>query len=220
MSRGRYTMGFTLLELVVAASMIAMLLVVAYGSYLAAAESVSRCTCRMTLQQRARALLLRMSREVRCCYVPVSEGEHPNDSRWPYGLLGGRDRLRLATAAGTGMPDELSAGVCVVSYQLDESRGALLRKRSLLVDQDDGAGEGNWPAIARDVRAMTCHYFDGDRWLDTWDAGRGAELPRAVRITITFEAQACGPMTFSTTARIARRAQRTERSDGIAASQD
>jgi len=64
--------GFTLLELLVAAAMVAAILSMVYGSYFATSRSVEACEAKIALSQDARKVLEQMARQIRCSFAPAS----------------------------------------------------------------------------------------------------------------------------------------------------
>jgi type II secretory pathway pseudopilin PulG len=46
--------------------------------------------------------------------------------------------------------------------------------------------------LASEVVGLQFHYFDGQRWRDTWDSDREQSVPRAIDVSITMQASALG----------------------------
>lgn len=226
MKTNRDDHGFTLIEILVAVAIIAAIGGITYATYAAATQSVSRCRAKIALEQEARAVLRRMAREMRCCYVLPSnpaqdqdrgamessrEEEHPD-------FLGrgnspGGELLQLLTAGGITRPDESSAGLSIVAYRFDESDQALFRRQARPVDAGDlFSDDENWWLVARDVRAVELKYFDGTTWREEWDSRDKGELPRAVSVEIAFETEGAARATFTNTILIACRIADANRS--------
>ena len=221
METRRNDSSFTLIEILVALSMILIILGVVYGSYTATMQSLSRCRAKIGLEQEARTLLSRMAQEIRCGYPsavrreprPPSTHSRPatkilREADRPH-FLGERasprgDLLQLLTAGGITRPDEALAGLSLVAYRFDESRRTLLRRQVRLVDLPDiAANDDNWLPAARRVRAVVLKYFDGKEWREEWNSNDTRRLPEAVSIQITMDDErAAGPV-FATVAPIA-----------------
>ena len=67
MRNNRPQSGFTLVEVLLAAAIAAVVLGMVYGTYAASRATMSRCGARVKLQTDARALLESLGRELRCC---------------------------------------------------------------------------------------------------------------------------------------------------------
>ncbi len=64
--------GFTLLEILVAVTIIVAIVSMVYGSYIATARSTEACEAAIALSQHTRAALAQITRQIRCAYVPQS----------------------------------------------------------------------------------------------------------------------------------------------------
>ena len=220
MKERQETGGFTLLEILVALSIMLIILGISFATYAAATQSISRCNARMALEQEARTVLRRMAREIRSSYIspslPASGRSSIRDSTLtgileeePASSFNGENDLRdeelfrLVTAGGIPKPDAIIPGLSVVAYRFDESSGTLFRLQARIVDSpevfDD---EDSWLVCARNVKAVALKYFDGEEWYEDWDSDHNGRLPLAVSIGITLETEDGPPVTFVTAARI------------------
>ncbi len=207
--------GFTLIEILVALAMILIILGIAYAAYAGATESVSRCRVRTAVEQEARAVLQRMAREIRCCYLwppPVTADRGAartthEDARPAFLGKGRFDRaemLQFVTAGGILKPDQPNAGLSVVAYRFEESRHALLRAQAGFMETGDPfADDDRWWLVARDIQKVGLRFFDGENWHGEWDSDDKGELPRAVSIELTLGIDSAEPATYSYTAWIA-----------------
>ena len=211
-------------------SIIVIVLGIAYGAYAAATQSVERCSGRMTLEQEARATLHLMARELRCSHL-AEPSAPPVRAAGPLGTSSARKVaspvfrggsktpggvfLRFTTLGGLADPDVTSSGICNVSYRYAPSRGLLLRKQEdPLYAAAKNPDRAAWLCMARNVRSVTVQYFNGRDWLDKWDLGPSAGLPRAVRVELTLENSRGRIATFSSAAHIAQ-ADMDEIADGF-----
>ena len=62
--------GFTLLEILIAVAIIALIVSMVYGSYFATAESAEAYDTAIELSGQARQALAQMARQIRCAYIP------------------------------------------------------------------------------------------------------------------------------------------------------
>ncbi len=65
-------LGFTLVELLVAAALVAIILSMVYGSYFATSRSAEVCEANIALSQDTRKVLEQMARQIRCSFAPAS----------------------------------------------------------------------------------------------------------------------------------------------------
>ena len=212
MKTTRHHHGFTLVEILVALSILTIVLGVAYATYAASTKSVSRCRAHISAGREARALLGRMVREVRCTYMRAPETvetggatEILREQRHPDFLgqddSGNEEILQFLTPAGIGGPDAPTAGLNWVAYRFDEPSGTLYRREASIVEAPESlADEKDWWPVAQDVQSVELRYFDGNDWRDAWDSNERGELPRAVRIVIVLETANAIRFTFSDTA--------------------
>ena len=178
MTRARRNAAFTLFEVLVTLSLVAIVLGIAYGSYAASVKSVSRCRARASLAGDARAVLRQMAREIRCAWMPARDGP----KRPIAAFVGESSALTFATAAGGWGLDAPSAGISVVGYRCD--RGTLFRSQCSVAD---AAGQLDaWQPMVGGARKLEMEFFDGTSWQREWNSEDCMALPAAVRIGITL----------------------------------
>jgi general secretion pathway protein J len=169
--------GFTLIEVLVATTVTALLLATAYGVF----GSVSRVHQRLREDAEgcrlARALCDRLGRELRSAICRSSaagmcfEGGDFRDDR-PF--------LRFSTTAGASA----GTGVVVVRYQLrgdDDENLRLLRNEHGLLEK---AREDDGVLMTRGIRALRVRFHDGNDWRDDWRSGGDCALPGMVEIAL------------------------------------
>ncbi len=183
--------GFTLLEILLAMTLMAMLAGTLYGSLhiaFRARDSVQRAI----EETNAGALGLDLVRR------DFSEALPPkgilagtfigSDDQWD----NGRDADSMDFYASANMLDE-PVGTCDiihVSIALgtdDDGTVALVRNTTtnLLATE---VPEPDTEVICRNVRSLNLRYFDGTDWLDSWDSTQeGDELPLAVELVLELK---------------------------------
>ncbi|HEX3626048.1 MAG TPA: type II secretion system protein GspJ [Verrucomicrobiae bacterium] len=189
--------GFTLIEVIISAALMAMILVCAYACLSACLSSQKMIEPRADVLQNARVAMSLMSADLRDA-CPLSSD---------YALLGMQrmlgdveaDNLDFATHNYT--PRQPCEGdFCEVSYYVDKDKNGqmcLYRRRNPKLAPDPLSG-GSREEIAEGVMGVRFEYFDGTDWYDKWGnadnpnqtAGLTEEetnqkgLPEAVRITL------------------------------------
>ena len=190
--------GFTLIEVVISASLMAIILVGAYLCLSSSIASQKLIESRAEVVQSARVAMSIMSADLRSA-CPLSKefsflGLHRT--------LGEADADNLDFATHNYTPRRAREGdFCEVSYfvakEPESGKLTLWRRRDPTPDDEPLAG-GNREEIARGLQGLKFEYYDGFDWFDKWgDAdGRKKEkdpvrvepnmsgMPEAVRITL------------------------------------
>jgi len=197
--------GFTLVEILVAMAIIVTIVSMVYGSYFATSRTTQAYKSRITLSQQGRKVLEQMARQIHCSYagkadkhthsisipqqgkaVPASAinyfNGNPDD---PSGEI-----LHLVTTNPASLRHIPAKGLFEVTYKLDKSRGLLFSsQRRFAATPKSAVQKKNWQPIAKRVACLELAFFDGQRWLNKWDFKDKRELPRAVKINVTYEGE-------------------------------
>jgi len=192
--------GFTLIEVIISASLMALILVCAYACLSACLSSQKMIEPRADALQNARVAMTLMSADLRNA-CPLSSD---------YALLGMQrmlgdveaDNLDFATHNYTPRhPQECD--FCEISYYVDKDQNGqtcLYRRRNPTFALDPLSG-GSREAIAEGVLGLRFEYFDGIDWYDKWGNAEKPDqtvglteeqmnqqgLPEAVRITLLLD---------------------------------
>ncbi|MEI8235121.1 MAG: type II secretion system protein GspJ [Verrucomicrobiota bacterium] len=182
--------GFTLIEILAAALVSAMVLLVIYGTFQRAVQtrdSALERTRQARLRTRAAALL---RNDLRNAYLSgglfactMEGGAQSQKSRFP-------GYLRFTTTTGINHPGEAYGDVQQIEYYLiensapsaDANTGILVRAitRDLLTVPAPDPDEQQ--LLAR-VQTFTTSFYDGQNWQDSWPASSGTTtLPEAIRV--------------------------------------
>ncbi|MBN1507511.1 MAG: prepilin-type N-terminal cleavage/methylation domain-containing protein [Sedimentisphaerales bacterium] len=200
----RATRGFTLLETLVALSMLTLILGAAYGSYRAVTGSIVDLEPRLDLHQKGRFFIQKLSRQIRCCYggrgdqaarsAPdrndVNEPALREQMRFFQGGLAASDdvMLRFVTTSRRLNRKSDIVSLAVVTYKMDALQHALLTCEQAYGRRTSG-GDENWRAVLENVAEIEFQYFDGKDWRQRWDSQVEGGLPRAVRVAIVQESR-------------------------------
>jgi prepilin-type N-terminal cleavage/methylation domain-containing protein len=223
MSHGEITLrsksaetGFTLLEILIAVAIIAVIVSMVYGSYFATARSTEAYDATMEVSEQARQALAQMARQIRCAYAPQSidrgqklqpasgqiRGTTDEERRTTYDILaekvpdyftGGVDRpdgevLEFITTEGSSAGLQLSNGLFEVVYRFDKSSGVLSVSRQRFIERPQSpADHRNWQPVLTGVERLELTFYDGQQWLNKWDFKEKRRPPLAVKIDITCE---------------------------------
>ncbi len=221
--------GFTLVEVILSASVMSIILVSAYVCLNSSLVSQKLIASRTDAVQKGRVALAIMSADLRCACPLAKEIEFLGMQR----KLGEAQADNLDFGTHNFTPKRPGEGdFCQVSYFLQTSAQpglfSLWRRRNPRLGLDPLAG-GRREELADGVRGLKFEYYDGFDWYDEWGdpEGRGkaqtslrerwnlSGLPEAVRITLMIDpsgtpARASGseekptesPLTFQTVVRL------------------
>jgi prepilin-type N-terminal cleavage/methylation domain-containing protein len=198
--------GFTLIEMMLAIGVLALILAMLASSFSVVAHSKVHAEGRLMVDREGRALLWQLTKELR------------NAVQTPYtasnvALLGNGhmssgvpvDTITMSTFSGghrkalTGMTPET-----IVNYNLTSNpnqQGWYMLQRSQQSGLLTGQITPQTTTLAGNVISLHFRYFDGQRWGETWDSSSlpaGRQLPVAVAIQIKMAAPGGQVMDFAT----------------------
>jgi prepilin-type N-terminal cleavage/methylation domain-containing protein len=189
--------GFTLLEVLVALGILAVVIAIVSATFTGALGVQKAADRRVEVTHAGRTILDRVTQDLlsafgRTAGAPQPPGTAPTP---PGGLtlvdreLEGvpRDRLHLFTyARPLGGARERTSDRAQVEYDLvvsDDRRDWRLARRQTPRMQAGAAGEAAGDVLAERVVGFDVQVHDGREWKKTWDE-RSGRLPRAVSVTL------------------------------------
>lgn len=200
----RRTAGFTLVELMISASLMVLILAAAYVCLRAGLSAQRLIDPRLDATQTARVALALLTADLRAACPLDRSTEFIGIDR----TLGGIEADNLDFATHNHTPRRPGEGdFCQTSYFLDQDRASgdliLWRRRNPRIGLDPLVG-GVREEIARGVRQLKFEFYDGFEWYDTWGDPENRDrqtpktpsllqpnlsgLPAAVRITLALAA--------------------------------
>ena len=199
--RGRA--AFTLVEIMISASLMALILVSGYLCLSAAVATQRTIEPRLDTVQSARVAMALMAADLRSACPLSSEGEFVGMHR----MMGEVEADNIDFATHNYTPGHAGEGdYCEESLFLDRDQRSseliLYRRRNPRIAPDPFSG-GNREEIARGVLGLQFEYYDGLEWFDTWGDAEGKNktqtsnrertnvqgLPEAVRVTLLLESE-------------------------------
>lgn len=208
--------GFTLVEVMIAAAITAIIGLLVSGSFRRAAASRDLAEDQDARFTGARVALSRMAREVQEAFV----SEHYDHKRYRERptVFEGKDRgdrdvlLFATTSHGRLTRDAKESDQAVVEYSVEadpqkEGALALLRREKPRIDDSPDRG-GTSAVVAEHVKAFDVEYWDWKRqeWARDWttrNQDKGGLLPTRVRFRLTLVMPDGKDRTFETQARVA-----------------
>lgn len=207
--------GFTLIEVMIAVAVLAMIGAVTWKSFDAANSLKQRVERAEERDQAGRAALSRIAREVSMTFL----SEHYDHKRFRqrptfFKLRDGRGDAQLMVTSFAHErlhTDAKESDQAVFEYRLDrDEQGSLslFRRVKPLIDEEPDRG-GERAQLADDVLKFSVEAWDPkDReWRPEWDSNSpqrsgGALLPPRVRLSLTMKDEQGRERTWSTQARI------------------
>ena len=206
--------AFTLLEVIVALTLIVTIVSAVYGTYLASVGSIANRRGRIRAAQEGRDLLAQMSRQIRCAYGGIGGSLRPLDASRPSSgdaeneraacFTGGKttesgDLLQWVTTAAGVQGEGPASGLYYVGYKFEPRDNALLyRQQGYAPAAQEAAHNQEYMVLSNNVAAIDVSFFDGRRWHDRWPDAEKQMLPQAVKIELTMIDDEFNSFRFST----------------------
>lgn len=206
--------GFTLLEIMVAIFIFALVIITVFGSFRAVFSSADAVGGDVAIFEAARTCLGRMATDLGDLHVslyPRYKKPEFNDPKDPYRLVGDATeaagssfgRLRFASLAHLPFNRDPRQGVCRIVYYVHQraDESLVLRRADHLYPFPDFEESEDDPVLCENILALEFGYTDADdETSDRWDsesADTDYATPRSVEIRLTV-GKPSRPMEFTT----------------------
>jgi general secretion pathway protein J len=184
--------GFTLVELMLAILILAIMMSIIYAVVVSTVEAAHRVEEITSSSEIGPALLTQIRSDIESAFLP-KEGEFFVGLDVKMGT-GNRDRIdfvsgAMAYGSEVDTEDPRFHSVNEVGYQVIESRttpgaGTLYRREDIGLDAEPLRG-GTLTELYDRVSHFKLRYLDGEKWRDDWNSKTMKnKLPRAVRIEL------------------------------------
>jgi general secretion pathway protein J len=185
--------GFTLLEVLLALTVLSVILATVYGSFATAGKNIERAEEVRDGTDRARTLLSRLTNDIANACLIGGIGETFLVGRKTEGVTDKQrfDSIHLTTLTNWRRPDSREMELWEVGYYFQERAGdearILLRREKRELSKDVAPLEGGTDYELTDtVKGLLLRYADGTKWVDEWDTRKQGRLPRAVEIVLSL----------------------------------
>ena len=183
------TVGFTLLELLIAMTILVVILTSTYTLFRSASGAFSKGEVRSELYQQVRIIFGVAERDIASA-LPVPGKDHY--------FQGSEDRLFFVCPVA----EQDKADLREVGYWLSNSDRTLMRH----VDRDpdfDFTTADTHEELGVQIQRLVFSYYDGEKWGNSWDSQIEQGLPKAVKIQMTIgDSRGKESSEFSTVVRI------------------
>ncbi|MFV1950941.1 MAG: type II secretion system protein GspJ [Nitrospinota bacterium] len=217
--------GFTIIEILLALSIMAIVVSIMFSLYYASTGIIEEGRSKSDIYQTARLSLDRMSNEISSTFYSENSGSEdilstPDEKPERIIFIGediqdgeySLDRLNFISAIYRWIrKDAPETELCEIGYYLsqeykEDGTRVLLRREDATVDDEPLEG-GNVLELAESVVGLDFKYYDenGKNKTDSWDStttDKGRKIPSAVKITISLKDKKGTVKNFSTLAEI------------------
>ena len=203
-----FTAGFTLIEVMIALSILAVVLVMLAGSFHAVATGKVQGENRLVSDQQSRTLLMGMSNEIR------GAAQTPNTASQVVVLGTGRmvnrvplDSISISTLdpghrrslEGFGAEDTIA--YATTPNPAHPGWYILTRTQASSLLTGGASAPDATAALADNLVGLHFRYFDGTTWTESWDSQSlppGSQLPQAIAIDLIMAAPNGAQLKLST----------------------
>ena len=187
--------GFTLLEMLIAVTLVAMMAVGLWGVFSISVRSWSRGTQFIDANQRHRSILDMVRKQLASAYALSGEYEDESGIRSYLIFSGMEDSVRFISL--NSLQFQESPGLTLVSYEVardPEGDYALVEKEARYLgqapDQETSVNQDRAVPIFENLSSCTFEYLDPGNetdppnWVKEWDGQVLGQLPAAVSMTM------------------------------------
>lgn len=178
--------GFTLLEVLIAVTLLGILTAALYGSYFTVIRAREQSLTGMESRRELGATLDLLRRE-------ISSALFRRDDKRLRFVVEDRDNfgspastLELTTLTPPSLQVRSESGISAVTYKIAEKDKVrlLTRREKDLVSEETTTPA--YPQMER-ISSFLVECFDGSKWVKSWDTAINGGLPQRVRVTVEVE---------------------------------
>ena len=181
--------GFTLIELTIAMTLLALIAMTLYGAFYLSQRAVEKSQSRASESQRMRSAGNLLAGYIRSAYPFRFSRQTPGIY-----FSGQEDRLEFVSSLSSGMGGRGMSRI-TISWEGGENGNGLLTLAEEIPLRLEGQGEGegyrNGIVLGQGIREFRLGYLDTqgeeENWVDQWDGKERKVLPRAVRLSYRGE---------------------------------
>ena len=175
--------GFTLIEVLIAVSLTAIVLSSIYGVFTSVFAARERVLAESETSQIGRVLFERLGRELRGAWISSTGDKFflATTDR------AGRPELRFATASTT-LAATGRGGMAALRYGLQPMPEGPIDRLYLVRSEEpyhmrDRLDSGSYP-LTGNVKSVTWRFYGANGWVDSWSAAQSNTLPQLVEMTV------------------------------------
>jgi general secretion pathway protein J len=191
--------GFTLLELLLAVALLAIIAATVFASFRATTSAMERATVRGASAQAARVVLSRLSDE-----LSAAEWDGQREETFFTGATEGGEvhpagRLQFTSRSHVWYPMQPPAvELAVINYQAESGPQGLQLWRDEVANPFLLGGGTERVMMADRLAGVQFRFYTGDEWVTEWNMADRHKLPDLVEIVLTFAGTEEPPEEFRT----------------------
>lgn len=179
--------GFTLMEVLIAIAILAIVLSTVYGSFVQTRKVIDKAEASIEELRGVRAAFTRMMQDVSMAFIVKD-----NDKTFFTGTDDYADGYATDSIDFTSFSNRIRNNDAKESDQIEvgyslkrgnEGKAVLIKRVKKQIDDNPGYG-GDSYEISEDIVGLDFRYLDDDAWVDSWDSRVNKTIPQAVEITI------------------------------------
>lgn len=212
-SRERRQRGLTLVEIMIAMGIMALMMMLAWSTIKNASDARVNFEALEERNHEIRLALARVSHDLESAYLSLNENTRLDNRRTMF--IGKSEEVRFSSFGHVSLwADANESDQTVITYFLDDDRedSSLddLYRRELRRPSNDSPSEqpAELDVLLRGVDKLEFEYWDwkDKKWQDSWDSTKpdaeGDRLPSRVRITVHYKNPRGDELKLSTQARL------------------
>lgn len=184
-SKPESQVGFTLIEVIIAVTLLALMAGILYGTFYLSHRAVQKTQARSEASQR-----LRSGTDFLAAYIRSAYPYRTSRQDAAVFFSGDESRLEFVSAFSLGMGGRGMARVSISADQEGDGAGLLILEEQVpvrLQGQTDSAGYRNSLVLSQEAQDFRIEYLDRrggpQSWVPQWEGKEKRLLPRAVRFT-------------------------------------
>lgn len=191
--------GFTLIEVLIAITILTVIMMVVYQAFTASTDGIRRAEAVDELNSTARVIFLKLMDDINNAYLTgnnvIFVGDSKRDKELPQDSLNLTSISNLRMVKDAKETDLYEIGYKMkedYAYQKQEKRLSLFRREKKTIGVEPVLEGGEAYELTDEIAGLRFSYFDGanKKWKDNWDSrSTTTKLPTAVEVeVILFDA--------------------------------
>ncbi|MBI5406782.1 MAG: prepilin-type N-terminal cleavage/methylation domain-containing protein [Nitrospirae bacterium] len=204
------TYGFTLMEVLIATAILAIVLAIVYGSFVQTKRVIARAEGAVDELRGVRVSFNRMMWDLSMAFLSPGASNQADENTIFVGtddFAAGypNDSIDFTSYANRiRSKDAMESDQIEVGYYLNRNfKGdtVLMKREKRQIDKNPLAG-GKSFELSEDVVGLNFRYLDQGAWVDSWDSRVSGAIPEAVEITIIIKGLPGSERSYRTITRI------------------
>jgi type II secretion system protein J len=188
--------GFTLLELLVAVAILALVISIAFAASITVISGVKKASTDIEHKQKHQHALYQLTRQLACMHPLTLSNSRPaskkNDIPALQNAFASEDHLQNKTTFSFittySIFSRNTSGLIYASYIFDHTNQQFSVTENLYVPSQ-GIIENTTTSeiLIFDVSRLKLEFSGGEKWLEKWDLKKENALPRAIKLTLNSD---------------------------------